>query len=114
MLYSYAQIIPIQLERKVEYKTSHFEKYISPNIVLKAVKTLKQIGNEFYQDIEIDEDSMDREIKTLVIKSARDQRLEKRNALKQSKKNKEEEEMEVDKDENEMELRWIELLTSFF
>ena len=98
-----AQIIPVQLKRKVEYKTSHLEQYIRPNIVLKAVKTLKQMENKFYQDIEIHEDFMERQIKTLVIKSARDKRLEKRNALKQSKKNKEEE-MEVDKDENEMEV----------
>ena len=97
-----AQIIPVQLKRKVEYKTSHLEQYIRPNIVVKAVKTLKQIGNKFYQDVEIHEGFMDREIKTLVIKSARDQRLDKRNALKESKKN-EEEEMEVDKDENEKE-----------
>ena len=98
-----AQIIPVQLKRKVEYKTSQLEQYIRPNIVLKAVKTLKQMENKFYQDIEIHEDFMERQIKTLVIKSARDKRLEKRNALKQSKKSKEEE-MEVDKDENEMEV----------
>ena len=99
-----AKIVPVQLKRKLKYKNTHLVQYIRPNIVLKALKTLKKMGNKFYQDVVIHEEFMEKEIKTLEIKSARDQRLEKRNALKQAKENTFDEKMDVDNEENEGEV----------
>ena len=99
-----AKIVPVQLKRKLKYKNTHLVQYIRPNVVLKALKTLKKMGNKFYQDVVIHEEFMEKEIKTLEIKSARDQRLEKRNALKQAKENTFDEKMDVDNEENEGEV----------
>jgi hypothetical protein len=107
-----AKIIPVQLKRKLKYKNTHLVQYIRPNIVLKALKTLKKMGNKFYQDVVIHEEFMEKEIKTLEIKSARDQRLEKRNALKQAKQNNCDEKMEVDNEGNEVEVDNVEEIDS--
>ena len=99
-----AKIVPVQLKRKLKYKNTHLVQYIRPNIVLKALKTLKKMGNKFYQDVVIHEGFMEKEIKTLEIKSVRDQRLEKRNALKQAKENNCDEKMEIDNEDNVKEI----------
>ena len=39
-------------------KNSELEGFIRPNVVIKALKTLKERGNKFYQDVEINEDFM--------------------------------------------------------
>ena len=107
-----AKIVPVQLKRKLKYKNTHLVQYIRPNIVLKALKTLKETGNKFYQDVVIHEEFMEKEIKTLEIKSARDQRLEKRNVLKQAKEKNGDEKMEVDNDGNEMEVDHVKEIDS--
>ena len=107
-----AKIVPVQLKRKLKYKNTHLVQYIRPNIVLKALKTLKNMGNKFYQDVVIHEEFMEKEIKTLEIKSARDQRLEKRNVLKQAKEKNGDEKMEVDNDGNEMEVDHVKEIDS--
>ena len=56
-----AQIVAVQLKRRLEYKSSHLQEFIRPDIVKKALLTLKQIGNPFYQDIDIDDNFMERE-----------------------------------------------------
>ena len=48
-----AQIVAVQLKRRLEYKNSHLQEFIRPDMVKEAVRTLKRIGNKFYQDIEI-------------------------------------------------------------
>lgn len=54
-----AQIIAVQLKRKLEYKNSHLSQYIRPSIILKALTYFKEIGNVFYQDIKINPDFLD-------------------------------------------------------
>ena len=44
-------IFPVNLKRKMEYKTSHKVQYISVEKVLHALETLKQLGNKYYQFI---------------------------------------------------------------
>ena len=46
-----AGIVPIKLKRKMEYKNSHFEQFISINKIFEALKTLKRLGNPHYQFI---------------------------------------------------------------
>ena len=48
---SAAGIIPINMKRKLGYKNSHMIQYISVPKVIKALKTLKEMGNPFYQFI---------------------------------------------------------------
>ena len=54
-----AEIVSVQLKRRLEYKKSHLEEFIRPNVVLKALETLKETGNKHYQDIEIQRGFMD-------------------------------------------------------
>ena len=44
-----AGIIPINLKRKVSYKNCHITQYISVPKMIKALETLKQLGNRYYQ-----------------------------------------------------------------
>ena len=46
-----AGIIPINLKRKLEYKNSHMTQYISVPKLIKALNTLKEMGNPYYQFI---------------------------------------------------------------
>ena len=48
---SEAGIIPIKLKRKLNYKNSHMVQYISVPKILKALDTLKEMGNRYYQFI---------------------------------------------------------------
>ena len=44
-----AGIIPVKLKRKLEYKNSHLTQYVSVVKVCKALQTLKNMGNKYYQ-----------------------------------------------------------------
>ena len=44
-----AGIIPINLKRKLIYKQTHKTQYVSVEKILKALKTLKKLGNQYYQ-----------------------------------------------------------------
>ena len=57
-----AHLVPVQLKRKIEYKNTHLAGYIRPNIVLKALQTLKERGNKYYQDITINDNFMEKEM----------------------------------------------------
>ena len=46
---SEAGIIPINLKRKVSYKNVHKTEYVCVEKILKALKTLKSLGNKYYQ-----------------------------------------------------------------
>ena len=50
-------LVAVQLKRKLEFKHSHLSEYIRPDIIVRYLQYLKQIGNVFYQDIDIDNDS---------------------------------------------------------
>ena len=51
-----SEIVPVQLKRKLELKNSHLVQFIRPKVIIKALETLKASGNQFYQDIVINED----------------------------------------------------------
>ena len=55
-----AEIVAVKLKRKLELKNSHLEQYIRPKVIVKALETIKASGNPFYQDIEINENFMDK------------------------------------------------------
>ena len=51
-----AEIVAVQLKRRLQLKNSHLQEYIRPQAVIKALQALKEkFANPFYQDIEIDE-----------------------------------------------------------
>ena len=50
-----AQIVAVQLKRKLEMKNSHLREYICPQLLVKALKKLKELGNQYYKDVQIDE-----------------------------------------------------------
>ena len=56
-----ANIVAVQLKRKVLWKNTHLEEFIRPAKCIKAVVKLKELGNPFYQDITIDENFMEKE-----------------------------------------------------
>ena len=56
-----AHLVCVQLKRKVEYNNSHLAGFIRPNIVLKALQTLKDRGNKYYQHVIINENFMEKE-----------------------------------------------------
>jgi hypothetical protein len=51
-----ASIVAVQLKRRLQLKNSHLSEYIRPKVILNALKALKACGNQFYQDIDINED----------------------------------------------------------
>ena len=55
-----AGIIPINFKRKLNYKNNHMAQYISVPKVLKALKTLKALGNPYYQFIPISDNFDDK------------------------------------------------------
>jgi hypothetical protein len=57
-----AKIVAVQLKRRLKYQNSHLAEYIRPKAVVDAVKTLKRLGNPFYQDIAVDENFLDKPI----------------------------------------------------
>ena len=44
-----AGIVKVQLKRKKSMKNTHLERFISPNKLIDALRTLKQLGNKHYQ-----------------------------------------------------------------
>ena len=54
-----AHLVCVQLKKKVEYKSSHIAGFIRPNIVIKALETLKARGNKYYQDVVINENFLE-------------------------------------------------------
>ena len=46
-----ANIVAVQLKRKLEMKNSHLSEFIRPIQLVKAVQKLKAIGNPHYQDV---------------------------------------------------------------
>lgn len=64
-----AQLVPMKLKRKIEYKGYHMYGSIRKEIVMNAVKWLKQ-NNEFYKDIELndlwDDEWKQSELSTLI------------------------------------------------
>ena len=44
-----AGIIPINLKRKVSYKNCHMTQYVSVSKLVKALESLKKLGNKYYQ-----------------------------------------------------------------
>ena len=46
-----AGIIPVNFKRKLSYKNNHLLQYVSVPKIIKALKTLKELGNEYYQFI---------------------------------------------------------------
>ena len=54
-----ANIVAMQLKRKLEMKNSHLSEYIRPKQLIKALEKLIALGNPHYQDIKIDENFMD-------------------------------------------------------
>ena len=51
-----AQIVAVELKRKLEMKNSHLREFIRPECVVKAVKKLKALHNPYYKDVTVDED----------------------------------------------------------
>ena len=57
-----SQLVAVQLKRRIEMKNSHIEGYIRPNVILKALQTLKDRGNKYYQDININNNFMEKQV----------------------------------------------------
>ena len=57
-----AKIVAVQLKRKIQMKNSHLEENIRPAKCIKAVEKLREIGNQFYQDVYVNENFMDKEM----------------------------------------------------
>ena len=56
-----AHLVSVQLKRKLEYKNTHQAGYIRSDVVIEALKTLKERGNKYYQDININETFLQKE-----------------------------------------------------
>ena len=55
---SNAEIIAVKLKKKLEYKSAYLEEFIRPKTVITAVEKLKECGNKYYQNINVDKDFM--------------------------------------------------------
>ena len=56
-----ANIVAVQLKRKLEMKNTQLEEYIRPKHLVKVLKKLKELGNPFYQGVTIIEDFMQKD-----------------------------------------------------
>ena len=56
-----AKIIAVQLKRKLEMRNTHLKEFVRPTKCIKAVKKLKELGNPFYQNVDINENFMEKE-----------------------------------------------------
>ena len=56
-----AKIVAIQLKRKLQMKNSHLEEYIRPAKCIKAIQKLQELGNPFYQNVQINEHFMEKD-----------------------------------------------------
>ena len=59
---SNAEIIAVKLKKKLEYKSAYLEEFIRPKTVITAVEKLKECGNKYYQNINVDKDFMNNNI----------------------------------------------------
>ena len=58
-----AEIVAVQLKRRLQLKNSHLQEYIRPQTIIKALQTLKEtFSNPFYQTIEINEGFLDKTV----------------------------------------------------
>ena len=58
-----AEIVAVQLKRRLQLKNSHLQEYIRPQSVIKALQILKgKFSNPFYQDVEIDEEFLNKPV----------------------------------------------------
>ena len=56
-----SEMVAVQLKRKLQLKNSYLQEYIRPKFVINSLKTLKvTFSNPFYQDIEINEDFLNK------------------------------------------------------
>ena len=55
-----AEIVAVHLKRMLKLKNVHLKEYIRPAIIIKALKTLKAMGNPHYQDVCIDEEFLNK------------------------------------------------------
>ena len=53
-----ADVVPIAFKRKEKMKNSHWEAFARPHHCIAALKKLKELGNPFYQNIDINENFM--------------------------------------------------------
>ena len=56
-----AKIVAVQLKRKLQMKNSHLEEYIRPAKCIKAIQKLQELGNPFYQNVQINEHFMEKD-----------------------------------------------------
>ena len=63
-----AELVAVQLKRRLQLKNSHLQEFIRPQSVIKALQTLKEnFHNPFYQDIEIDEEFLNKPVEAEVV-----------------------------------------------
>ena len=55
-----AEIVAVKLKRKLEYKSVHLQEFIRPKTVIKALEKLKESGNKYYQNVEVNRDFTDK------------------------------------------------------
>ena len=51
---SNACIIPVQLKRMKSLKNAHKKEYVDCHKIVKAIETMKNLGNPYYKDISVD------------------------------------------------------------
>ena len=56
-----AKIVAVQLKRKLEMRNTHLEEFVRPSKCIKAVEKLKELKNPFYQNVQVNENFMDKE-----------------------------------------------------
>ena len=56
-----AKIVAVQLKRKLEMRNTHLEEFVRPSKCVKAVEKLKELKNPFYQNVQVNENFMDKE-----------------------------------------------------
>ena len=56
-----AGIVGVRLKRKMDLKNAHIESFVRPHMLFEALKTLKNLGNIHYKDIEIDLDFLEKQ-----------------------------------------------------
>ena len=58
-------LIPVQLKRKLEFKNKHIEAFVRPEALYAALRTFKEKGHPYYQDIHIRKLSSDNNIQDI-------------------------------------------------
>ena len=55
-----AAVVPLQLKKKKEFKSAYAEAFVRPEVCIQAVEKLKELGNPYYDDVEIDHKFMEK------------------------------------------------------